>query len=186
MGMIILPVGLRGAVSTHATHTPRSARSYSVFLSVSLSLSYTHTLSLSLAPLQVRLCFARLSLSFLRRGTSASSSFSPSSLAILQFHVLPYGNIVIFPRAVHFCAPPRALRSFRPIWIRAPRDLELEITQVRRHPDGCLRDLGRPASRSGIAARARYSRRDRERNSSSREASFAARMIGRDGTVFTM
>jgi len=45
---------------------------------------------------------------------------------------------------MHFCAPPRALwRSFRSIWIRAPRDLELEITQVRRRSDGCLGDLGR-------------------------------------------
>ena len=48
------------------------------------------------------------------------------------------------------------LRSFRPIWIRAPRDLELEITQVRRRP-GWMRlgDLGRVSSQlQPIAIRA--------------------------------
>lgn len=47
---------------------------------------------------------------------------------------------------MHFCAPPRALRSFRPIWIRAPCDLELEITRVHHRPDGRLGDLDRPGS----------------------------------------
>lgn len=155
--------------------TPRTHHvvlAHTLFFSRSLSFSLTHTHAFSLARSSASSSLFRPFVALLPSSrSSASSSFSPSSLAILQFHVLPYGNIVIFPRVVHFCAPPRALRSFRPIWIRAPRDLELEITQVRRHPDGCLRDLGRPASRSGIAARARYSRRDRERNSSSREAS---------------
>lgn len=155
---------------TPRTHHVVLAHTLFFSRSLSLFLSYTHSrfLSRSLLRKFVSVSPVCRSPSFVEE-LGLLESFSPSSLAILQFHVLPYGNIVIFPRAVHFCAPPRALRSFRPIWIRAPRDLELEITQVRRHPDGCLRDLGRPASRSGIAARARYSRRDRERNSSSSE-----------------
>lgn len=55
---------------------------------------------------------------------------------------------------MHFCAPPRALRSFRPIWIRAPCDLELEITRVHHRPDGCLGDLDR------VFLELQHSRRD--------------------------
>lgn len=124
-GMIILPVGPRGAVSTHATHTLCSVIVFAFSFFPYLSLSR----GLRLFPFLLLLL----------------SSYPSSRDSAIQRSTVRY-NIVIFPRAMHFCAPPRALRSFRPIWIRAPCDLELEITQVHHRPDRCLGDLDCPGS----------------------------------------
>lgn len=125
--MIILPVGLRGAVSTHATHTPRSA----VVLFLSLRLSPPRVSLRPCLALSSVLLFLLLS----RR------------LVILQFHVLPYGNIVIFP-------PPPPPLSHRCIFARhralvsAHLDSRPARPRIRDHAGTsfgwmCPGDLGR-------------------------------------------
>lgn len=123
--------------------SPPTPRTYYVARSYSLSLS---------------LCF----LIFLSHKLKALSLSSPSFFSFFlpvvsrfcnsTFYRYGICNIVIFPRAMHFCAPPRALRSFRPICIRIPCDLELEITQVHHRLDGCLGDLDHPGSFSNCNA----------------------------------